>query len=727
GALCQRIRDSMDLLKFPNGSSSSGDGSSSRGSSPVDDLITMTSEFAGGAAAAASLPEYQNGLRYAPGQYCKNDHYMLDKACAILGAIAAGMWLIDFCLIFGFCGSSGQYGPYRRNEHLGSRSGGHRQSSGGGGGGMGNHHQRRGQVGAEEYMIEEDYYPAGGHPPPMRHQLSGHDGEGATIYSEQDRYYYDLLEQRKRELEWRENRTLDDPKGHVQGPIPLSMQQSYYPTIYPNNVVVVREAITTGGVVSPPVRMVVRDDFATFGGLHGMTALSPPPRPFSSSITAAPATAAAAGARLVQLPDSPTLPGQEKAQQQQQEKQDQEGQPQPLQFPIPAEPSIPQPAAIAPIPTAPQSPLSTPRTPRQKTPKQTLSTSRLQQQNILPTLELPPRQQFLNVTTPEESTSATSPRYVIYPPGPACYVFDASQQEYLPSFVNMAARIEQKQNLKHSFSLSSSSHGSIATAPAAMEAVTSPGSPRHSVPSTPTASRSHRVMVTELGMEVITRSSSEIEAERLCAVTGAALESTDSLSTFDCTSASGTPTCSGLALTPTAVGGDGGSRSPSRPQRIAMPSDGSYFPPQPGVGSPTGSLKSFTSRKSSNSHHSGHHCQNHHPHSPHHYLQHMDSHPHPHSPLGTEISHQADGADEDDDENEDVSQLPPQPQQQHMPLTKKPSMLKCKTSKLTTITPTQLQSPSSIHQPASAGSVDPHSLHVGYTPSPPRSPYVGDF
>ncbi|KAG0274707.1 hypothetical protein BGZ95_009525 [Linnemannia exigua] len=498
-------------------------------------------------------------MQYAPGQYCKNEYYMLDKACAILGAIAAGMWLIDFCLIFGFCGSSGQYGPYRRNEHHDGRNGGHRHS--GGSGGMA-YHQRRGQVGAEDYMADEDYYPAGGQPPPMR---SGNDnvGGGATIYNEQDQYYYDLLEQRKRELEWKENRTLNDPKGHVQGPIPLSMQQSYYPTAYPDNV-----------------------------------------------------------------------------------------------------------------------------------------------------------HQLLDVTTPEESTSATSPRYVIYPPGPACYVFDSSQQEYLPSFVNMAARIEQKQQLQHSHSLSSNSRGSsIATAPAT---VTSPGSPRHSVPLTPTlpptaatgsTPRSHRVMVTGLGMEAITRRSSEIEAERKA--TAIALGSTDSLDTFDLTSSGSSTslvksTGPGLATTPTAVGN-------GRPQRIAMPSGGSYFPPE-AVGSPTGSLKSFTSRKSSDSHYS-HHSYQLQQHSPHHYLQHMHSYSHPHSPLGTEISNQVDG----DDENDDISQLPQQPRQQaqgQVPSAKKPSLLKRKTSNLAIVTP---QSPSSLHRPGSEDSRDFHS------PSPPRSPYVGDF
>ncbi|KAF9901048.1 hypothetical protein EC991_006583 [Linnemannia zychae] len=567
GALCQRIRDSRDLFKFSNGSSSSGAGSSSRGSSPADDLINLTAEFAG--AAAASLPEYQDGMQYAPGQYCKNDYYMLDKTCAILGAIAAGMWLIDFCLIFGFCGMSGQYGPYRRNEHLGGRNGSRQSGGSGSGGGMGHHHQRRGQVGAEEYIIEEDYYPAGGHPPPMRY-----DGGGTTIYNEQDQYYYDLLEQQKRELEWRENRTLDDPKGHVQGPIPLSMQQSYFPTAYPNNV--------------------------------------------------------------VQVVDT--------------------------------------------------------------------------------------------TTTPHEIVTSSSSCYVVYPPGPACYVFDSNQQEYLPSFVNMAARIEQKQHLKHSHSLSSSSHGSMPSTPAAVGVVASPGSPHYSASATPTASQSRRVMVTGLGMEAITRSSSEIEAERSYVASGISTGSTESLDGFNITPATGTPISPGLTSTPTAVGGGG--KSLSRPQRIAMPSGGSYFPPATqAAGSPTGSLKSFTSHKSSDSHHS-HHSGQYYQHSgPHHYLQHMHSHSHPHSPLGTEISHQANDANEDDDENEDVSQLPPQPQQQQqMPMAKKPSRLKRKTSRLTIITP-QPQSPSSIHQPASAGSDgnDLYSPRTPHTPSPPRSPYVGDF
>ncbi|KAG0309862.1 hypothetical protein BGZ97_012956 [Linnemannia gamsii] len=114
------------------------------------------------------------------------------------------------------------------------------------------YHQRRGQVGAEGHMTEEeDYYPAGGHPPPSPYSRNqGNNNEDSTIYNEHDHYYYDMLDQRKRELEWRENRTLDDPKGHVQGPIPLSMQQSYYATAYPNNVIVVREGLTSAeGVI----------------------------------------------------------------------------------------------------------------------------------------------------------------------------------------------------------------------------------------------------------------------------------------------------------------------------------------------------------------------------------------------------------------------------------------------------------------------------------------------
>ncbi|KAK3805699.1 MAG: hypothetical protein JOS17DRAFT_768354 [Linnemannia elongata] len=703
GVPCQRIRDSRDVIQFSNYDSGTGHVDVD----PTDGMVGL---------ARRSLPTYEDGVRYAPGQYCKNDYYTLDRACAILGAVAAGMWLIDLCLIFGLCGSSGQYGTFRQDEHRIAFAARINDPSSS----MAYHPQRRGQVGAEEYMAEEDYYPAGGQTPPS----SGHPGnhlDGDTIYNEQDQYYYDMLERRKRELEWRDqNRTVDDPKGHVQGPIPLSMQQSYYPTAYPDNVVVVREASTTAeGVMSPPVTMMIRDDFvAVLGGVgvgEGvMTALSPPPRPNSTAVIN----------RSVQQPDSPTQTGQEDKQGQE---KDQGQLPQPLQLlssmnhttsfsSIGTNTTNTSTSTQQPAPT-PASPSVTPKTPRQ-TPSTPTST-RLQHKNSLPALELPPNQ-FLFTTTPEDSTSATSPCYVVYPPGPACYVFDSSHQEYLPSFVNMAARIEQKQHLKHSYSLSTSSPGSFGSS-------TGPSTPTlppiAAAGGTGPASQSgHRVMVTGLGMEAITRSSAEIEAERLAAASttstqspntsaAATLGSTDSLTTLDLSS--GLPSSPGLPTPSTTT---------SRPQRISMPfGSGSYFPQsQPAVGSPTGSLKSFTSRKSSDSNHGSNR--------PHQYLQRMHSHPHPNSPLGTEIHD-----NEDENENEELSQLPPQPQpqqqQQQQQLAKKPSMLKRKSSRLNIVTPTP-QSPSSHNnnnsQPASASSDLQSPQHL-YTPSPPRSPYIGDF
>ncbi|KAG0219207.1 hypothetical protein BGX33_004271 [Mortierella sp. NVP41] len=660
GAPCLWIRDSRNMLKSTTRSGSSA--TAGHGDTNFDDLINVN---------AAGLPTYQDGVQYAPGQHCKNDHYQLNKACAILGAVAAGLWLIDFFLIFGLCcGSSGQYGPYRRNEHEGIHRRRNNSSNT-----MGK--PRGGQVGVERYMTEEeDYYPAGGYPPPQP-SLRMSDMNG-------DEYYWDALEQqRKRGLEWRENRTLDDPKGHVQGPIPMSMQQSYYATAYPNNVVIVREAMTTAeGVLSPPVKMVIWDDFPGVVGTSGMTALSPPPRP-TSTVN-----------RFVQPLGPPTLPGVNEKQQQQ-EQEDNEQTLQPLQLPGPVEsqsPPLPPPSSIAQQPQlAPASPVVTPRTPRQKTPKQT----RLQQQHQnLPALELPPQHGQLCVA-PEDSTSATSPRYVVYPPGPACYVFDLSQQEYLPSYVNMAARIEQKQNLKHSNTNPNSPHGSTPSTP--------------SIPTSSTVAaggaRSHRIIVTGLGMEAITQSAAEIEAEKteqVAATTTSAAASTQSpnaavttepLDAFDLAPLP-LPTSNQSACTLPATAG-------SRPQRVPIPS-GSYFSEntgspriQPALGSPTGSMKSFMSRKSSD---------NLLPHSMHFLHQ-----AHPHSPLGTEISPSPD--DEGDDMDNGVEH--PQPQRP----ARKPSMLKRKTSKLSLVT-------QSSHSLYSTGDIiSPHT----HAPSTPRSPYIGDF
>ncbi|CAO3575010.1 unnamed protein product [Mortierella alpina] len=363
------------------------------------------------------LPEYEDGRQYGPQERCENYYAEMDKANAVMGIVAAIVWMADFGLIFGFCGSSGRYGPHR------------------------DYPARRGQIAPED----EDYYPAG-------------EGSHRTDDFDPQEDYYDTLDQRKMALEWLQQknragtRSMDDPRNHIQEPIPLAMRQSlgvveassnrselpfeasgnstkyYSGTTSATTLNSDRHLVEPGRAESPPETVV--------------TVLSPPPLPRP---------------RWVQPPDSPTLPAPKRLQEPQ------------LSF------SSDRVSLTEGEPTLPAG--STPQAVQQP----------------LEQLTMPESESDLQF-----SSTASSPRYVEFPPGPACYVFESSHHEFLPSYVNMAARFEQKQTLKQ---LSPASSAPSSTASGA---------------GTPTGKRSsnqRRIVVTGLGFDVSSRDEAEIAAE----------------------------------------------------------------------------------------------------------------------------------------------------------------------------------------------------------------------
>ncbi|KAF9968817.1 hypothetical protein BGZ70_005621 [Mortierella alpina] len=363
------------------------------------------------------LPEYDDGRQYGPQERCENFYAEMDKANAVMGIVAAIVWMVDFGLIFGLCGSSGRYGPHR------------------------DYPARRGQIAPED----EDYFPAG-------------EGSRRTddFYPQED--YYDTLDQRKMALDWLEQknragtRSMDDPRSHIQEPIPLAMRQnlgvggassnkSELPFEASENSTKYHSGATSATTLNSDQHHVETGQAESPAGTV-VTVLSPPPLPRP---------------RWVQPPDSPTLPAPKRLQDPQ------------LSF------SSDRVSLTEGEPTLPAE--STPQAVQQPLEQSTMSE---------PESDL----QF--------ASAASSPRYVEFPPGPACYVFESSHQEFLPSYVNMAARFEQKQTLKQSSPASSAPSSTASGA------------------GTPTGKRSssqRRIVVTGLGFDVSSRDEAEIAAE----------------------------------------------------------------------------------------------------------------------------------------------------------------------------------------------------------------------
>jgi len=395
-------------------------------------------------------PDHRSGQQYDQTNLCTNTYSEMDQACAVLGIVAALLWLLDFCLILGLCGSSGRYGEHR------------------------NYYGGRGQFGPED--PEEDDIPAGGHTLPgggaggggFGYYGEGHGGGGQQVGD--DRFYdYTSDPHRKRELEWLENRTRDDPQRHVQGPIPLSMQLNYL-----------------SGITTPPVSTVAGTTAAATASASGEredqhslagATLSPPPRPKV----------------LVEPPDSPTLPSalqKEKMMAAEREKTTP-----PVSVGLSRNSTGVKRAAKAPAASGTLAPVD-----------QELDHP-LAHDMPSQVVDQPAQDEALQdhvVTQDEVPFTASSSRYIEFPPGPACYVFDSSQHEYLPSFVNMAARIEKKHSLKHTLSHSSTGDG---------DDVGTPGTATTPRVGTPRRVDSPRVMVTGLGFDVVSRDDAEIAAE----------------------------------------------------------------------------------------------------------------------------------------------------------------------------------------------------------------------
>ncbi|KAF9954481.1 hypothetical protein BGZ72_004558 [Mortierella alpina] len=367
------------------------------------------------------LPEYEDGRHYGPQERCENFYAEMDKANAVMGIVAAVVWMVDFGLIFGLCGSSGRYGPHR------------------------DYPARRGQIAPED----EDYYPAG---------EGSRRTRGPDDFEPQEDYH-DTLNQRKWALDWLEqknrggSRSMDDPKNHVQEPIPLSMRQNFGVGAASSTD---SELSTEASRTSPrslsgatsATALSLDQNYVGTGNAESptgaaITVLSPPPHPRP---------------RWVQPPDSPTLPASRRRQEPQ------------LSFSSDGaalrdeEPTLPPPSDSAPQ----------------------------RQQQALEQLSMTEPETELQV-----SSTASSPRYVEFPPGPACYVFESSQQEFLPSYVNMAARFEQKQTLRQ-FSPASSTPSSTASG-----AVTPIGKRNSS---------QRRIVVTGLGFDVSSRDEDQVAA-----------------------------------------------------------------------------------------------------------------------------------------------------------------------------------------------------------------------
>ncbi|KAF9576027.1 hypothetical protein EC968_000587 [Mortierella alpina] len=364
------------------------------------------------------LPEYEDGRRYGPQERCENYYAEMDKANAVMGIVAAVVWIVDFGLIFGLCGSSGRYGPHR------------------------DYPARRGQIAPED----EDYYPA---------------GEGSRRADDFDPQedYYDTLDQRKTALDWLEQsnragtRSMDDPRNHIQGSIPLTMRQNLGEGgVTSNKSEAPFEANEMSSRYHPGA---ISATTANHDQPHGepdkaesppgtvITVLSPPPLPRP---------------RWVQPPDSPTLPAARRLQESQ------------LSFSSDR-------VSLA---------EGEPKRPTDSTPQGS--------QQPLEQLTMPEPE-----SDAQFSSTASSPRYVEFPPGPACYVFESSQHEFLPSYVNMAARFEQKQTFRQSSPTSSAPPSSTASGAG-----------------TPTGKRNssqRRIVVTGLGFDVSSRDETEIAAE----------------------------------------------------------------------------------------------------------------------------------------------------------------------------------------------------------------------
>ncbi|KAF8930089.1 hypothetical protein EDD21DRAFT_382726 [Dissophora ornata] len=476
--------------------------------------------------ALGDYPPYNSGQQYGPDELCENTYEDMDKACAVMGVVGFFLWVCDFWLIFGWCGSGGQYDPHRNSS---------RQFRGG-------------QVhpdDASDYYVADDTLD--------RSEREGH----RNFVLDED--YYDTLDQRKREVGWLEPRTKYDPRGHVQDPISLLVQPNFFDS-----------SLTEGAAATEPVddipehlwsdmqRPPVQGQVTSPEGIHNArmtsygvdhssndtvyhstwpleaTAQMPSPHPHSQL-------------KCRKSLDSSTLPKETM--------QEQSGQAQRS-----ITPEHQRTDCSRPIP-----------------PTLIIRSATLPQEISQPLQDVASDQELDDVANFEENipSNSSSPRYVDVSPGPTCYVFDSSHREYLPSYVNMAARIEQKQYRKLSLK-SNTASGSATPVPSPSPHISEPASPL-------TTGSSRRIMVTGPGSDVVPQNEPSGQE----------------------TSATKSPPS--RTSTPS---------TPGRPRNITLPPvqnpvlssslpnvSGSYFPATatfgiPAIGYPTESSKSFASSDS---------------------------------------------------------------------------------------------------------------------------------
>ncbi|KAF9361892.1 hypothetical protein BGX26_010295 [Mortierella sp. AD094] len=234
-----------------------------------------------------------------------------------------------------------------------------------------------------------------------QHREVGGGGDGFVPHED----YYDTLERRKQEL-YKPSLWTNDPKSQAQEPIPLSVQQNFYGgpisadslgnSIYDQEQSDMERWSGTPDEATKPIQSPSAMDHNNADAVHHQfdfpttppaVALAPPPHP-RTKWEYYPGS-------LIQTDGSPITI---------------------------------QRSASGPIA------LSVLQGPTQHPPPHTADAS--------------PSQHA--ITKPDEQSYPTTstPSCIESPPGSSCYVFNSSQQIYLPSFVNMAARIEQKQIYK---------------------------------------------------------------------------------------------------------------------------------------------------------------------------------------------------------------------------------------------------------------------------------------
>ncbi|KAG0345317.1 hypothetical protein BG004_003792 [Podila humilis] len=533
GIPCEMLQDAHDM----------DDPGSSAQLQPQGADMTLQQEY----------PEFHAGQSYAPGQLCENYYDDMDKACAVLGIVAALFWVADFILIFGWCGSKGRYGPHRDCNH-----------------------RRRGQAGPNDVYDEEAE---------ANNRAAGDSayGDNGPVEFDPQEDYYDTLDGRKRSLGWIEHRTRDDPRSHVQGPISMSMQANYYSgsdtgteinnRSSVNNSCDLEQQVTDHQNISAPVAVTVTAGTPVLDlgaakrheGIHTPTliSLNPPPR----------------SQWRQQLPDSPTLPHGPVFQcssNNEPSVNEESCKPGPTRLPSDIADALSPLNMHRPLTHQQHSDclsfdadsVTTATTPA-TTPVAAADSS------ATPAPSAPPAiSQVLSEATeansfavaPVTSNDVTTPsRFTDFPVGPACYVFDSCNHEYLPSYVNMAVRNEMHQQLRHK-------PGNVSGSGSGSRASSQPSTPLHGSPSTSRVS-THKILVTGLGLELVSRSDAEIDAasemeEQETILTGAAESSTsNNNSTGHCKSAAPTK----ITLPPAAI--------------IAPPLGNlsSYFPTAPGT------------------------------------------------------------------------------------------------------------------------------------------------